>query len=380
MFFPYAIDDEQDYEGCPYLVYFFIIVYIGSYYATYKYMSEQERENIFYTLGCVPSDFKWWSPITCTFLHGGLLHLIGNLYFFWIYGRLPEKAIGFFRFLSIYVIGAYASILLHCISTPDYMSDIPTIGASGAISAVLGAFLVLFPTIKIKILVFAIIFMRPLPAQAPAYFVLGSWFIVQMAYGLKIMGDFTEVAFWAHVGGFAVGAALGTLYLILHKRELEREFRRASSSLVQAWDSYMHNEMELARKQFFKSLQDRSSEMPERHKAMNMLLLKEIDGDESASANLALRLLRASKENQDYPGALQAAYWLDRMGRLVSEGKDLSLAGALAAAKLKHYEFAKKILGELLSIASPSEKASLIDFAKKILPPLSSQNHGASDI
>lgn len=216
MFLPYAIEDDVEYSKQPVLVYSFCAIYLAAHILLYHFFTKFMREDVFYNFGCVPIGFKWWTTFTCTFLHGGYLHLIGNLYFFWIYGRSCEKALGALRFLILYFCGAFVSVWTHVLVVPEYYADIPTIGASGAISAVLGAFLVLFPTVKIQFLVFSFAFSQPLPSHAPAYFVLGGWFIVQLAYGLQLVGDFTEVAFWAHIAGFAMGALIGSIYLLLH--------------------------------------------------------------------------------------------------------------------------------------------------------------------
>lgn len=208
MFLPYKIEDES--EGVPWMVYIISAACIAVYFFTYNYLSEFELNNFFYQYGCIPSEFKFYTTITCTFLHGGIMHLLGNLYFFWIYGSACEKALGATRLVIIYLTGAIVSVSAHVISVSPFYRDVPTIGASGAISAMLGAFLVLFPTVRIRILVLT--FGRPLPAHAPAYFVLGCWFLMQIFYSLKIVGDVAEVAFWAHIAGFAAGALVASAY------------------------------------------------------------------------------------------------------------------------------------------------------------------------
>lgn len=215
MFIPYKIEEEHAFTGKPWVVYSFCVIYLLTHVILYRHFSSFERDNVFYEYGCVPVDFRWWSPFTCTFLHGGIMHLIGNLYFFWIYGRTCEKAIGSLKFLLLYLLGAWGSVLVQIWTVSVFVNDEPTIGASGAISAVLGAFLVLFPTYRVRFLVFSVVFSRPLPTHGPAYFVLGSWFLLQIFDTLQLGGEVVGVAFWAHVAGFAVGAVIGSLYLFL---------------------------------------------------------------------------------------------------------------------------------------------------------------------
>lgn len=350
MFLPYAIEDEVDYEGFPYVLYFLCGAYLAVHIALYEYMPGSVREGVFYSLGCVPADFRWWAPITCTFLHGGYLHLIGNLYFFWIYGRLCEKALGIWRFLSIYIIGAFVSMIAHCIASPEYMRDIPTIGASGAISAILGAFLVIFPTVKIKVLFFSIITFRPIQMQAPSYFILGAWFIVQLASGLNITGgESTEVAFWAHIAGFACGTVIGTVYLLFHEKIIDEEMKRLKCHLLYAWECLWDGRDDEAKSEFFQSTSDRNSDLPKNSRMINAILSKEIDSDDLGSASHATEYLKERKTRNDYPGVLQAYYWImkfpELMGKIPAE---THLAGCIAAAKLKYFGFAFNCIRKIM--------------------------------
>lgn len=341
MFFPYQIEEEIEYEGTPLLVYTFCAVYIIAHIGFSDYIPEYFRQDIFYNFGCVPVDFKWFSPITCTFLHGGWLHLIGNLYFFWIYGRSCEKALGTLRFLSIYIIGAYVSIFIHMLTVPEFGRDVPVIGASGAISAVLGAFLVLFPTVRIRFLVFSIIYPRPLPAHGPAYFILGAWFLMQIFYGLNLTGDSTEVAFWAHIAGFAAGAFVGTIYLILHEYVMKKEEDYAKAPvLIKAWHAYLSGETENARLLLFESESDRSSKHIANWRLFSAVLSEDMDGETELSfKNLVEEFQRVRNENgygkafQCYCRLLSPAFQGKMTGNLHYEG-------ASAAGRMKNYDVA----------------------------------------
>lgn len=139
---------------------------------------------------------------TSMFLHGGWLHLGGNMLYLWIFGNNVEDSMGRFRFVIFYLgCGLLASLAQIAI---DPASDIPNIGASGAIAGVLGGYLLLFPRAKVTTLVFLLVFITVV--QLPAIFVLMFWFLFQLFYGLSELGSSTGgVAYFAHIGGFVAG-------------------------------------------------------------------------------------------------------------------------------------------------------------------------------
>ncbi|MCJ7710700.1 MAG: rhomboid family intramembrane serine protease [Chloroflexi bacterium] len=145
---------------------------------------------------------------TSMFLHAGWLHLLGNLLFLWIFGINVEGRMGHARFLLVYLAGGVAATIAQVLVDPA--SEVPMIGASGAISAVLGAYLVLFPRARIQSLVFLGFFYQLV--AVPAVIVLGFWFLLQVVDGIGALGATTGVdggvAFFAHIGGFVAGALL----------------------------------------------------------------------------------------------------------------------------------------------------------------------------
>jgi membrane associated rhomboid family serine protease len=143
---------------------------------------------------------------TCMFLHGGFLHLLGNMWFLWIFGANVEDRFGSFVYLLFYLtcgIGSSISELLF-----SWGSHIPSLGASGAISGVLGAYIVFFPGSRILTLV--PLFIIWFTARIPAIIFIGLWFIAQFLSGLSSLGATSSggVAWWAHVGGFVIGLIL----------------------------------------------------------------------------------------------------------------------------------------------------------------------------
>lgn len=139
---------------------------------------------------------------TSMFLHGGLLHLVGNMLFLWVFGDNVEDALGHLRYLLFYFACGIAAGLLHVFI--NLHSGLPALGASGAISGVMGAYMLLYPRSRVLTLLF--VFLVPIPAVI----VLGWWFILQFLGGMQSLGVRTGggVAWWAHVGGFLTGMAL----------------------------------------------------------------------------------------------------------------------------------------------------------------------------
>src|SRR5215211_6557646 len=148
--------------------------------------------------------------ITSMFLHGGWAHLIVNMVFLLVFGDNIEDAMGHFSYLLFYLLPGIAAGLAHILLSPS--STIPLIGASGAISGVLGAYIVLFPQGKVRALVFFGYFGQIV--LVPAWVMIGIWFALQLFSGLASLGaaDVGGVAFWAHVGGFVSGAVLVWLF------------------------------------------------------------------------------------------------------------------------------------------------------------------------
>lgn len=146
---------------------------------------------------------------TSMFMHAGLAHVGGNMIYLWIFGDNVEDRIGHSRYLLFYLVGGVAASLTHLAT--NWGSDIPTVGASGAIAAVLGAYLVLFPASRIATWVPLGFFSRL--TVVPAVVVLGMWFVLQLFDGVLALGgaDVGGVAVWAHIGGFVAGMAMAGL-------------------------------------------------------------------------------------------------------------------------------------------------------------------------
>jgi len=156
----------------------------------------------------LPTDLQWIprfaSPFTSMFLHGGWMHLLGNMLFLWIYGDNVEDALGHVRFLVFYLLCGIAAVFAQALSAPG--SPYPIIGASGAISGVLGAYLLLFPRARVLTLVLLPFFFTTL--RMPAMLLLLLWFAVQLISDLAVPHGGASIAFRAHIGGFLTGMLL----------------------------------------------------------------------------------------------------------------------------------------------------------------------------
>lgn len=162
------------------------------------------------TLLCVvdAEPLNWVSPLSSMFLHGSWAHLLGNGLFLWVFGNNVEDVMGRGRFLLFYVLCGLAAAAVHVWMQPG--SAVPTVGASGAISGAMGAYLVLFPRVRVRMLFIFVIFWRVF--AMPAWLVLLWWFGLQVLLGLPDLAALPDngggVAVWAHVGGFVAGALL----------------------------------------------------------------------------------------------------------------------------------------------------------------------------
>ncbi|MGH9317330.1 MAG: rhomboid family intramembrane serine protease [Thermoanaerobaculia bacterium] len=191
----------------------------------------QAAEKLMYFYGLVPARFlhpEWaatvglpvhtyWPFLTTMFLHGGWLHIIGNMWFLWIFGDNVEDRMGPLRFLGYYLLCGVAAGFVHVITNP--VSQVPAVGASGAIAGVMAAYLMLFPRARILAVFPPFFWLR---FRLPAYLYLGFWFLMQFFSGALAITSRREVggiAWWAHVGGFVTG--LATFWVFLRPRQKE---------------------------------------------------------------------------------------------------------------------------------------------------------------
>lgn len=169
------------------------------------FSTEFTNENL--TNDCQKNNIGITGIFSSMFLHGSWLHLLGNMLFLWIFGGNVEDSMGSFRFIIFYFISGSIAAFFQIISDLD--SIVPMVGASGAIGGVMGAYILLYPRVKVHIFVF---FILAFPLRIPAYVMLGYWFGLQLISGITTDSSSGGVAFWAHVGGFLGGAILSVIF------------------------------------------------------------------------------------------------------------------------------------------------------------------------
>jgi membrane associated rhomboid family serine protease len=157
-------------------------------------------------MSCTIADHpNWLTVLTHMFLHGGWFHLIGNLWFLWVFGDNVEDAMGGVRFATFYVLCGLAAFAAQALTNPS--SAIPMVGASGAIGGVMGAYARLYPRAPVHLMVVFFVFVNR--TVVPAFLMLGYWFLIQVLAGIpSLASEAGGVAFWAHVGGFLAGVLL----------------------------------------------------------------------------------------------------------------------------------------------------------------------------
>ncbi|HUN86972.1 MAG TPA: rhomboid family intramembrane serine protease [Terracidiphilus sp.] len=181
----------------------------------YVFFKELARGNAFvWAWSAVPVRIvyghHWITLLTSMFMHASWMHIIGNMVYLWAFGREMEDAMGSGRFLFFYLIGGVVAMMTQILGDP--FSRVPALGASGAIAAVMGAFLITFPRDRIRTVVFFLIFIRV--TFIPAVFLIGFWFLMQVLnFGAVAQVKTGGVAYLAHIGGFLFGIVIARLFV-----------------------------------------------------------------------------------------------------------------------------------------------------------------------
>jgi membrane associated rhomboid family serine protease len=175
-------------------------------FLSYQGLGQDDRTVgfVYVTFGLIPAEATILSAITSMFLHGGWLHLAGNMLFLWIYGDNMEDELGHVGFAAFYTVAGVAASYAHVAADPA--SPVPLVGASGAIAGVMGAYLLFFPKARVDMLFVILLFIKIVPI--PAWIVLAFWFGTQIVSGAATPEGTGGVAYWAHAGGFLAGIAL----------------------------------------------------------------------------------------------------------------------------------------------------------------------------
>jgi len=187
-------------------------------------------------LACViEAQRNWLSPFTSMFMHGGWLHLIGNMWFLAVFGDNVEDVMGPVKFAVFYILCGLAAAGAQALANPA--SAVPMVGASGAIGGVMGAYFVLFPRAPVHMLVFFGFYITRI--VIPAFFMLGYWFLLQLFQGVFFTGGSGGVAIWAHIGGFFSGILLLRMFCTGGSIERCRRKRGSTDKLVRRFARYI---------------------------------------------------------------------------------------------------------------------------------------------
>jgi len=205
----FPIRDHNPSSRVPFVTYALIAANVTIWiYGALFITTEAQLGNLYYYYAMIPARISNGenlpSLVTSLFMHAGFMHLAGNMLFLFIFGDNIEDKMGHLPFAAFYLAGGIGADLAQYATEP--FSQIPTIGASGAIAGVMGGYLLLFPRAKVDILLILIIIFRIIPV--PAWLMLGLWFALQLFGGIGAAAGAGGVAYWAHAGGFVIGAVL----------------------------------------------------------------------------------------------------------------------------------------------------------------------------
>lgn len=209
------ISDENPSRTRPYVTWALILACVAVFFWQLTF-DEARGEAVIMSLGFVPQNLfgsvhaggaVWLTLLTSMFLHGGFLHLGGNMLYLWIFGNNVEDAMGHGRYLLFYLASGIAAVLAQGLADPHLTA--PILGASGAISGVLAAYVLIYPRARVTVIIPLGILLYPM--KISAFYVVGFWFLLQVLSASTLVGEQTGTAWLAHVGGFVAGLALTPL-------------------------------------------------------------------------------------------------------------------------------------------------------------------------
>ncbi|MEO0083605.1 MAG: rhomboid family intramembrane serine protease [candidate division WOR-3 bacterium] len=190
----------------------YLIIALNIFVYLYELSLGSQLKHFFVAYGVIPINIlagnNLYTLITSMFIHGGFWHILGNMLYLWIFGDNVEDLLGKFWFIIMYLLSGLVGSFAHILVSPN--SPIPAIGASGAVSGVLGCYLLLYPKARVLALVPLGFFIRLL--MLPASIFLGFWIFLQLLYGFSSIGGGAGVAYFAHIGGFIIGVIFGLIF------------------------------------------------------------------------------------------------------------------------------------------------------------------------
>ncbi|HNW92327.1 MAG TPA: rhomboid family intramembrane serine protease [bacterium] len=347
MILPYGIDGELD--GRPVITYLLIALNV----AAFVLDAGADEGYAFVTWGFVPFEFRWHTLLTSMFTHASILHLAGNMLFLWIFGPAVEAALRPAKFFLLYLAFGVASTVFHGMKSPAFTADMPLVGASGAIAGIMGAFFVLYPSVRIKTFFWFFVFFRRIPV--PAWVVLGVWFALQLLSTQLAVAD--GVAYEAHIGGFVIG------FLVVAFQRYGWDIRRAFSRVQRARaveDAEVYQQLASPRTAL-RLIRQTRQEAPDDVLLAYWHAVAALRAGQHEEASGAAAALTADAESPE--GAANRWLLLHRLGRLPLDRRiaarladQLERGGAAAAAVA--------VLDDFLAAPAPADSPSWALFKK----------------
>ena len=206
MFFIFPYADENPRKNFPFFTVALMLISIAAFF---NFNFRVDYHNIVKTYGFTPSNFSWFTIVTSMFLHGSFVHLLSNMWFFWIFADNVEDEMGQSFFLAFYFLGGMAAAFMHSFLSTPSIKQLPCIGASVAVSAVMGAYVVIFPKARVKMATLFLFWFKLVKVKA--FYYVGTWFLLQ--YVLSFFPELmSNVSYGAHIGGFVFGLIGGYIF------------------------------------------------------------------------------------------------------------------------------------------------------------------------
>jgi membrane associated rhomboid family serine protease len=328
----------------PALFTYVIIVSCAVVFLSIHYLPTSVLEMAYHDFGFVAERIELLSLFTSMFIHVGWLHIVGNMYFLWLFGRAIEQRGNRSLVALLYFSGGVAGAFLQAALTPEYLTDVPCIGASGAISGLLGAYLVLYPLEQVSCIYFSFTMRYATAISLSSIWVLGSWFIFQFANAIWLSPAAGEnsVAYWAHIGGFLFGAGAAALFKYSAALVALLSRRSAALALEECSDLLHEGKTAEAKEKLKAALESQPS---------NPLILGELArlelgrNERSRARKLMRRSLKRAVEQKNHAAAVSAYFGLVAAKAKPPDNQRRLVIGR-RFAHLKKYGHALGIMGD----------------------------------
>jgi len=335
-------------------------------------------EMAYHDYGFIPERLDAFTLLTSMFVHGGWLHIIGNMYFLWLFGRAVEQRLNRVLYSFLYFSSGIAGAFLQTALTPEYLADVPCIGASGAISGILGAYMIMYPWEEVSCVYFSFTMRYATSISLSTIWVLGSWFILQFVDAVWFSPKTAEatVAFWAHIGGFAFGALAAAIPTCSNALASVLRRRSVAIALEEYSDLLRKGKTEEAEARLKSALK----KSPADPLALGELGRIELGCKKRSNARKALRRsLKIALKRKDDAKAVGAYVALAAAGEKPPDNSRRLLIGR-RFARLKKYGHALGIMGDAFKPGADMRGLDLLlyEIAELFLGPLNDKTRAGA--